>query len=533
MLLISKYELEVKKLIEAKQRLNEIQNLKKRFWLKRGDQKNNISRQSLRIKNLLDQMVLEILLTRDAIHTLLSESNPTCQELLKLTAVDEQYKTLTGSSEWSDQVSRIRASFKPEIEEKFWWWFPEDLSKPTRLKKRSDWLLKLITNIIWVVSLSILIDISSKIIAGNPDLLGISAVVFNAFLALLVSKGILTGTNSWIEYQLDSLDIAQKYERCIQLGLAVVILILSIMIHHDLRIISVLYFNKAEAVYVYHQNNQEFGVQSQELNAVNTQTEEDRFFAKIEKGLIHLSTQLYRKLIGNQSQNAQADYYRATKLDPKNWKAHNRLGEIYEDQEDLSQAVISYRVAAKGNLPASLINLSRHYILKENSEKSERPYLIAVGLLIKTDSLIDQKGKQLRQKGIENSRRDPEIFLDEYNRRFHQAWAYLKMAKISDKKDDKLRKLNLSMYLTDEAINHFETSNPSISSVVISRNFAHCIRAETIDIYQEEGESIPEKYDGIKDSRDDWEQCTSTIANLKGVLRPYEAGWWTQAKTTF
>jgi hypothetical protein len=102
------------------------------------------------------------------------------------------------------------------------------------------------------------------------------------------------------------------------------------------------------------------------------------------------------------------------------------------------------------------------------------------------------------------------------------------MAKISTKKDDKLLlNLNRSMNLLDEAINLEKDEN--VAPYVISKNFAHCIRAEVMDTYRDEGKSPPDKYE-IKDSGDDWRECTDTIALTQGVLRPYEAGWWTQAR---
>ena len=136
---------------------------------------------------------LECLVTRDKIAHLSSKQgvpDPAVANLLD--KGDRQLRELKKTVPIGrlKELDNWRKSFPPAPEA--WWW----IEPPSGFFEGVDWFWKALALTFLAVSLSIIVNISSRFLDGfldgNPDIGGLIAVVFPTILSLLTTRSILT-----------------------------------------------------------------------------------------------------------------------------------------------------------------------------------------------------------------------------------------------------------------------------------------------------------------------------------------------------
>jgi tetratricopeptide (TPR) repeat protein len=270
--------------------------------------------------------VLAVLKARDTIHAVLSDSAPqSVDDLLQLAQLDKRLKGQSGRIAQAVDLADLRSSFQPPTQA--WWWF---IQGPSNRWERFDWMWGALTVLCLTISLGLVVDISSRFLAGGPDTLASLAIVGQSVLTLLAAGGALTvAGQEVVKRTLASLKIPVHFWHESRFALAILLLGGVFLLRSYLPFIAIWYNNH--------------GLQN--YNA----------------GLLT---------------SAQFDYQRAIKLNPDYVAAHYNLGLLYEDLQQVDQARAEYLAAVKGGLDAAHNNLARLYILDEN-------YTAAVPLLTK------------------------------------------------------------------------------------------------------------------------------------------------------
>ena len=449
-----------------------------------------------RLNHELDLNIIDFLIFRDSIEENLFLKNGSSLKDLNLIHLDEEFVTKSQSGDWANKITRLRKSYNPTVNESSWWWFTEEiLSKlPERASHfvKTDWFLKFLLEVTWLFSLALLFNISSKIIAGNPDLIGTWTVIINTLLGLLVAQGILFGTSKWVEHAVNSLGIQKRLQIPVRVGLATFVLCIVWTLHSDLEMISDIYYDRAESFYHPQEHQISSILESQNI----------RFH-------------FYKTIVDLQpGSDAYADYYRAIQLNPQNWRANNRLGEILEDRQEMEEAIKYYQIASNGGLPEAFINLGRYHSLY--SQK----YMVSMGFLQNAKDSVNNLGKKC---GDPNTHNDPDKSNKcsshhdrlEYDYEVHFAWTYLLFAKSEREKKPESN----FVYLLDTAMSHVKDIDKKHEDAIFEKT-GYCIRAEILAAYPPKSSSVPQKEFDIEH---EWNKCKKIVEDIEGILRPYEA----------
>ncbi len=299
-----------------------------------------------------DELVLNLLTSRDAVQALLNE-NPqvSTDALLKVLELDKYFKSLL-TLQVAKKIAYCRINLNPSIEA--WWW----LIDPQIYEKH--WY-KNIFNVLTVFcltsSISLLLDISLRFLTGGTDTLASFAVVIQSLLALLAGKftlGEFEQKNNK-ETLVDSKS-SRSFSSLVRLAFAVLFLMSLVILRLSLPQISRLYT--------------EWGLASSN----------DR----------------------KQLATAQANYQRAIKLDIDNSQAHYHLETLYEGFKDLANARAEYQIAMQDGVSAAYNNQAHLYILEEKYSKAV-PLLIQGLKLVEDTKIEDPKDyKKVRYKLLSN-----------------------------------------------------------------------------------------------------------------------------------
>jgi len=273
------------------------------------------------------EQILEALSVRDAIHrTLLKKTQETltATNLVALFQLDARLKKQSGFIAKAIRLADWRASLHPP-QEAWWWYFEPSVSAMGHL----DWLWSALAVIMLTISLSLILDTSSRFLSGGPDAGASFVVIAQSLLTMLAAGGILTkvGRESF-DRILGSQSISKDYWQVIKLATALLLLIGLLGLRFSLPNIAILYNNR---------------------------------------GLEHYLAGRYA--------SALFDYNRAIKLNPDYIEAHYNLGIYYEDLQDFARARTEYQIAVQGGLDAASNNLARLYIL-------DGKYSMAIPLLL-------------------------------------------------------------------------------------------------------------------------------------------------------
>ncbi|MEM9153127.1 MAG: tetratricopeptide repeat protein, partial [Cyanobacteria bacterium P01_F01_bin.3] len=139
--------------------------------------------------------ILEVLLARDAIQTVLKDGTLTAADLLRLDDLDAQLKTYETEISKASDLVRWRDIYQPDSEA--WWWHPT--ASDAAQRNRYDWLWNGLSIVFLTVSASLILNTASRFWSGGIASAGTLAVAAQSVLTLIVGKGALTesGRKAW------------------------------------------------------------------------------------------------------------------------------------------------------------------------------------------------------------------------------------------------------------------------------------------------------------------------------------------------
>ncbi|MCA6510742.1 MAG: tetratricopeptide repeat protein [Pseudanabaena sp. M109S1SP2A07QC] len=307
-------------------------------------------------KELLPDRVIDVLVKRDSLQSLLSEpSKLTASELKEIESLDRSLKEQKNVILQVPNLDALRSLIKPP-ESNWWWYFSSRWDN-------WDWLWNGLTIAALTVSLSLVVNTSSRILSGGANSENTLYVVGQSVLTLMAGGGALTqvGQKSY-EKILIQLRIPKEFWQETSCGLS------------WLLMVSLLGINAALPSWAHKVNR---------------------------NGLENFDNK--------RIESAKADFQRAIAMRPNYGEAYYNLGWLYEELNDLDKAKMQYEVAVQSDpqrfdsaitYVKALNNLGRLYILKKE-------YGTAVHLLRKGFDRFNALGLQDRDgKNMSKEQRD-------------------------------------------------------------------------------------------------------------------------------
>lgn len=259
--------------------------------------------------------ILQVFLVRDRIQQLLNDKTDVSADLLlDLFDLDSRLRKQANKINQTLEITEWRNSL--EIPINYWWWF---LKPESHHLDQYDWLWNSLTVTFLTVSMSLVVDISTKFLGGGIAVGSVFATIFPSVLTLFTAGGVLTETGKTvIEKLLLKAKIKNYFWSETKLGISIILL--SGLIGFKLYLPKIAEGHRQE-------------------------------------GLKNYQTHNWDKAI--------SDYDKAISLDPDNAQSHYQLGFIYEQLQDLEKAKSEYKLAIQGNLPEAYSSLARLYLLEE------------------------------------------------------------------------------------------------------------------------------------------------------------------------
>jgi tetratricopeptide (TPR) repeat protein len=273
-------------------------------------------------KDSLSDRVIDVLMKRDSLQNILSESSKlTANELKEVESLDRSLKEQKEVILQVPNLSELRSLIKPP--ESNWWWYVSSRWD------NWDWLWNGLTIAALTVSLSLVVNTSSRILSGGANSVNTLYVFGQSVLTLMVGGGALTqvGQKSY-EKILIQLHIPKEFWQETSCGLS------------WLLMVSLLGINAALPSWALKVN---------------------------QNGLENFDNK--------RVESAKADFERAIAMRPNYGEAYYNLGWLYEELNDLDKAKAQYEVAVQSDpqrfdsaitYVKALNNLGRLYVLKKD-----------------------------------------------------------------------------------------------------------------------------------------------------------------------
>ena len=307
-------------------------------------------------KELLSERVIDVLVKRDSLQSILSEpSKLSASELREIEVLDKSLKAQKNVILQISNLAALRSLIKPP-ESNWWWYFSSRWDD-------WDWLWNGLTIAALAVSLSLVVNTSSRILSGGANSENTLYVVGQSVLTLMAGGGALTqiGQKSY-EKILIQLHIPKEFWQETSCGLS------------WLLMVSLFGINATLPSWAHRVNRN--GLENFDNRRV---------------------------------ESAKADFERAIAMRPNYGEAYYNLGWLYEELNDLDKAKVQYEVAVQSDpqrfdsgitYVKALNNLGRLYILKKE-------YGTAVHLLRKGFDSFNDLGLQDRDgKNMSKEQRD-------------------------------------------------------------------------------------------------------------------------------
>ena len=307
-------------------------------------------------KELLPDRVIDVLVKRDSLQSMVSEpSKLTASELKEIESLDKELKEQKNVILQISNLAALRSLIKPP-ESNWWWYFSSRWDD-------WDWLWNGLTIAALAVSLSLVVNTSSRILSGGANSENTLYVVGQSVLTLMAGGGALTqiGQKSY-EKILIQLHIPKEFWQETSCGLS------------WLLMVSLFGINATLPSWAHRVNRN--GLENFDNRRV---------------------------------ESAKADFERAIAMRPNYGEAYYNLGWLYEELNDLDKAKVQYEVAVQSDpqrfdsgitYVKALNNLGRLYILKKE-------YGTAVHLLRKGFDSFNDLGLQDRDgKNMSKEQRD-------------------------------------------------------------------------------------------------------------------------------
>jgi tetratricopeptide (TPR) repeat protein len=269
--------------------------------------------------DLGETQALDVLMVRDRLQSIIDSHTPLpSSQLIEIAQLDRRLKKrgdliakLTHLVEWRDLLKPDRAAW--------WWWFPARWEK-------FDWLWNALSVTALTISLSLIVDTSTRLLSAKPDTFSTLAVAGQSVMTLIAGGGALTKTGrEAIAKILIAINIPPRFWQEISCGLAWVLMLSLFGLNTALPHIAV---------------------------RINQDGLTDRAAGRIE--------------------TAEASFQRAIALKPDYAQAHLNLGMIYEDLRDFDRAINQYEIAS--NIEPSN-EAERKAVLQAHSHLSRRKIL--------------------------------------------------------------------------------------------------------------------------------------------------------------
>ena len=285
-------------------------------------------------KDSLSDRVIDVLMKRDSLQNILSESSKlTANELKEVESLDRSLKEQKEVILQVPNLSELRSLIKPP--ESNWWWYVSSRWD------NWDWLWNGLTIAALTVSLSLVVNTSSRRLSGGANSVNTLYVFGQSVLTLMVGGGALTqvGQKSY-EKILIQLHIPKEFWQETSCGLS------------WLLMVSLLGINAALPSWALKVN---------------------------QNGLENFDNK--------RVESAKADFERAIAMRPNYGEAYYNLGWLYEELNDLDKAKAQYEVAVQSDpqrfdsaitYVKALNNLGRLYVLKKDYGTAVR--LLSLGV---------------------------------------------------------------------------------------------------------------------------------------------------------
>ena len=127
-------------------------------------------------------MILETLLVRDRIQSLLKDGTLNALNLVHLDQLDAQLKPHEDSISKASDLGRWRDIYQPQPDA--WWWYPT--AKDAKQPNRYDWLWNSLSIVFLTVSASLILNTASRFWSGGIASAGTLAVAAQSVLTLIV-----------------------------------------------------------------------------------------------------------------------------------------------------------------------------------------------------------------------------------------------------------------------------------------------------------------------------------------------------------
>ncbi|NEO22349.1 MAG: tetratricopeptide repeat protein [Moorea sp. SIO4A1] len=278
------------------------------------------------------EIVLEVLTARDTVQAeLTNQSQIPTGSLIKVNDLDNRLKQETNKITTVVDLTEWHSILNPKVDA--WWWF---FKPPKHRWDYLDWLWKILTVVFLTSSLSLTVDIYSRFLTGEPNIVRAFVTATQSVLTLLAGRSALTkaGQDS-IKRALTRLNIPQYFWAEVSCGIAFSILLISVTFRLSLPQIAIFYKNRGDQ---YTSNNPP------------------------------------------QYPAAISSYKRALVLNPYDVEPHHQLGRIYEKLQDKEKAIAEYKIALQGDFYYSYNNLGRIYIIEKNYDQASSLLLTGLNL---------------------------------------------------------------------------------------------------------------------------------------------------------
>ena len=176
--------------------------------------------------------VLAVLQARDELEEALRShydsggDKPSDVQLWALLKLDDRLRNCAGVLYDAAPLDEWRQTLRPD--ESAWWWY---LRRPIHRLDRYDWLWSALSIVPLTATVSLLVDMSSRL-ADGEFLVGSFAVVIQSVLTLLTASSVLTETGrKAMKVVFDSLRIPSYFRQEMKLLLSLMVLGLTLTIH--------------------------------------------------------------------------------------------------------------------------------------------------------------------------------------------------------------------------------------------------------------------------------------------------------------
>ena len=290
------------------------------------------------------EQIIDTFVARDAVQAHLGESERSAAELIELERLDDGLKRRMQELgcrlptkhrvALTSQLEAVRETVHPG--EADWWW---SLRLPVRWWDRLDLFWDTLALIWLAITFSLLTDITSRFLGGNPGTFGAFAIIVQAILAL-AGGGALTRTGqTFVNNTLRRWKVPRRNWQAVKFLGATLLLLLFIGFRLSLPWIAVQYNNAG----------------------VN-------------------------RFIAGEFDEAESNLQRSLALDPNYASANYNLGVLYEQLGKTEDAQVQYRYAVAAGIDAAYSNLGRLYI--QAGKNSEAATLLLEGLAKSQDNQV-------------------------------------------------------------------------------------------------------------------------------------------------